>query len=115
MMAPNNPMVFKRFAYIWQYTIESASRTAFLNAYEPKGEWAQLFSRDPSYIETVLLQDEEDANRYVTIDYWESKSDRDAFRERYSVEFSRLDSRCEEFTAEETFLGDFLEVVEPSS
>ena len=115
MRASNNPIELKRFAYIWQYTIKPASRTAFLNAYEPNGEWAQLFSRDPSYIETVLLQDEEDANRYVTIDYWESKSARDAFRERYSVELSRLDTRCDDLTVEETLLGDFLEIVEASS
>ena len=107
-------MAYRRFAYIWQYTIEPTSRPAFLDAYEAKGEWARLFSHDPSYIETVLLQDEEDENRYVTIDYWKSKSDRDSFREKYSVEFDSLDTRCEEFTTEEEFLGDFLEIGEAS-
>ena len=108
-------MASERFAYIWQYTIEPSFRTAFLAAYKPSGEWAQLFSRDPSYIQTVLLQDDEDENRYVTIDYWKSKADRDSFRERYSVEFDSLDNRCETFTREEQFLGDFLEIVKSSS
>jgi heme-degrading monooxygenase HmoA len=108
-------MASERFAYIWRYTIEPTRRPAFLAAYNPKGEWAQLFSRDPSYIETVLLQDDEDKERYVTIDYWKSKADRDFFRERNSVEFDSLDSRCEAFTKEEQFFGDFLEVRKASS
>jgi heme-degrading monooxygenase HmoA len=108
-------MASKRFAYIWRYKIEPSRRPAFLAAYNPNGEWAQLFSRDPSYIETVLLQDDEDRDRYVTIDYWKSKADRDSFRERNSIEFESLDSRCEAFTKEEQFFGDFLEVGESSS
>lgn len=103
-------MASERFAYIWQYTIKQAHKQAFLAAYEPKGDWARLFSRDPAYIETVLLGDDQDENRYVTIDFWRSKADRDAFRARYSVEFDELDSRCEEFTEEEQFLGDLHEI-----
>ena len=108
-------MTSERFAYIWRYTIEPTCRSAFLAAYEPSGEWAQLFSRDPSYIQTVLLQDDGNENRYVTIDYWNSKAARDSFRERCSVEFDSLDSRCEAFTREEKFLGDHLEIGEFSS
>ena len=105
-------MTSERFAYIWRYTIEPSRRQAFLAAYKPSGEWAQLFSLDPTYIETVLLQDDEDENRYVTSDYWKSKANRDSFRERYSVEFNSLDSKCEAFTKKEQFFGDFLEIVE---
>lgn len=105
-------MASERFAYIWQYTIKPTSRPAFLDAYQPKGEWSQLFSRDPSYIKTVLLRDDEDENRYVTIDYWKSKDDRDSFREQYLAEFESLDEKCEAFTDAEQFLGDFLEIGE---
>jgi len=103
-------MQSERFAYIWQYTIEPARRSDFLAAYNPNGEWAQLFSRDPAYIETILLQDAEDESQYVTIDYWKSKADRDSFRGRYSAEFDSLDSRCEAFTKEEQFIGDYLSI-----
>ena len=105
-------MASERFAYVWRYTIDPTHRTAFLAAYNSGGEWAQLFSRDPSYIETVLLQDDGDENRYVTIDFWKSKADRDLFRKRYSVEFENLDSTCESFTRDEQFIGDFLEIGE---
>ena len=99
-----------RFAYIWQYLIDPVYRGEFLAAYDSQGEWARLFSRDPSYIETMLLQDPEEENRYVTIDFWKSKADRDMFQKKYTIEFDRLDSRCESFTTKEQFLGDYLGV-----
>ena len=105
-------MASERFAYVWRYTIDPAQRPAFLAAYQPDGEWTRLFSRDPSYLETSLLENVEDEDCYVTIDYWASKADRDAFRERYCDEFDSLDRKCEKFTLEEHFLGDYLEVVE---
>lgn len=104
-------MASARFAYIWRYTIDPTCRAAFLAAYNPKGDWAKLFSRDPCYIETLLVQDVEQEDQYVTIDFWTSKADRDLFRERYSVEFDNLDDRCEAFTKEERFLGDYVEIV----
>lgn len=105
-------MASRRFAYIWRYTIEPARRSDFLAAYKPTGKWTRLFSRDPSYIETVLLQDDEDENQYVTIDYWESRAGRDAFRQRFSDEFEKLDRTCEDFTRIERFIGDFVEVTD---
>ena len=103
-------MASERFVYVWRYTIELARRSDFLDAYNPRGEWAQLFSRDPSYIKTVLLRDADDQDRYVTIDYWKSREARDAFRERFPVEFQDLDSRCEAYTREEEFMGDYVEI-----
>lgn len=108
-------MASDRFAYIWEYTIEPGRREKFLAAYNPEGEWAQLFSRDSSYIQTKLIQDINDEDRYVTIDYWKSKADRDSFRERYSNDFDNLDNRCEAFTQQEVFLGDFVEINDPAA
>ena len=99
-----------RFAYVWQYTVRPDRLAEFLAAYSPGGDWTRLFSRDPAYLETVLFRDADDENRFVTIDYWTSRRDRDAFRQRHSVEFERLDSRCENYTEDEVFLGDFVEV-----
>lgn len=103
-------MASERFAYIWQYQVDPSYRSEFLAAYNPSGDWAQLFSRDPTYLGTKLLRDLADENRYSTIDFWESKDDRDLFRERYSAEFDDLDDRCERFTREERFVGDYIEI-----
>lgn len=102
-------MASERFAYIWQYQIEPSRRSEFLAAYGPGGDWVELFSRDPAYLETKLLRDVANENRYLTIDFWKSKADRDSFGARYSDEFDELDGRCEVFTQQEEFLGDYIE------
>lgn len=101
-------MSSEQFAYIWEYTVNPVRQADFLGAYRPHGDWAQLMSRHPGYLGTTLLGDVEKNTRFVTVDYWVSKSDRDAFREEYSVDFEQLDRKCEQFTTSETFLGDFL-------
>lgn len=108
-------MSANRFAYVWRYTIEPGRRSEFLAAYNPGGEWTRLFARDPAYIETLLLHDVEDQNRYVTVDFWKSRADRDSFRQRYVLEFDDLDRKCEAFTREEHFLGDYVEVGDASA
>lgn len=95
------------FAYIWQYTIDLSLESQFLAAYRPDGDWAKLFSRNANYIKTELLQDSNQKDQYVTVDYWTSKSDRDLFRVKYSEEFEELDERCETFTKKEVFIGDY--------
>ena len=97
----------ERFVYIWQYTIRPTFRKEFLAAYEPGGEWSRLFSRDPSYIETLLLMDDNNPDRYVTIDFGTSRAARDLFRQRFADDYDRLDVRCEAFTTDEQFLGDY--------
>ena len=99
-------MISTKFAYIWRYVVDSHKRE-FLDAYGAGGEWVKLFSRDPNYIETILLRDADDENRYITIDYWTSRSARDAFQDKYRDEFLELDKRCEVFTSNEEFRGDF--------
>ena len=100
-------METQKFAYIWQYRISDDYRADFLAAYKSSGNWAQLFQKDETYIETILLVDDSDPDRYVTIDYWTSKTARDDFRNRYRSEYDELDRRCEEFTMAESFVGDF--------
>jgi len=103
-------MASARFAYCWRYTINPSRRPEFLAAYGPGGEWTRLFSHDSSYLRTVLLQDVADENQYMTVDFWESRAARDSFRDRYRDAFEQLDSKCEAFTVEEHFLGDYLEI-----
>lgn len=95
------------FSYIWQYRIRSERRSEFLDAYRPGGEWTALFSRDASYVETKLLQDTGNPERYVTIDTWLTQAACSAFRDRYAREFEALDRKCEAFTLDEEALGDF--------
>ena len=100
-------MSTERFAYVWQYTVKPERLAEYLAAYRPDGAWAELFARDAGYLRTELFRDVDGADRYVTVDYWTSRAARDAFRERFAEEFSALDSACEDYTLEETFVGDY--------
>lgn len=95
------------FAYIWRYNVKSGRRAEFLAAYGKGGAWEQFFSQDPAYLETTLLEGLGDNDSFITVDYWESKQDRDLFLARRSAEYSELDDKCEELTVSEEFVGEF--------
>ncbi len=96
------------FAYVWRYTIAPQYEVDFLAAYRPDGDWAKLFLRDPEYIETKLFHDYDQNDRYMTVDYWTSKSARDAFQEKFAVDFKEIDERCENYTLDEVLIGDYV-------
>lgn len=101
-------MMATPFVYIWRYAVRAGMKEDFLKAYCQDGEWAQLFSTDPSYIRTDLLKSSDDADVYMTVDYWTSRDARDAFREKHRVAFDALDRKCEAYTKRETLIGDFI-------
>lgn len=95
------------FAYIWEYIIRGDKREDFLRYYEPEGVWADFFQKGEGHIRIELLKDAENPQRFITIDYWKSQADRDAFREKYAPEFEMIDKTCESFPRSERFWGDF--------
>ena len=95
------------FRYVWEYTVEPDNLPKFLTAYQPDGDWAQLFRRDDAYLGTELLKDRRMPYRFVTIDRWESYSAYAVFRERHKDDFETLDEHCETLTTSERHLGDF--------
>ena len=56
---------------------------------------------------TEFHRDVDVVNRYITIDYWMSKSMCEAFREQYADRFREIDEMCETFTEHERLLGEF--------
>lgn len=95
------------FCYLWEYVVRPEHLEAFRAGYGPEGEWVQLFRRDPNYVRTELLQDEDDPTHFVTIDIWMSREARDGFRVRHHAEWDAIDLRYEACTVRETHLGDF--------
>jgi heme-degrading monooxygenase HmoA len=79
----------------------------FERIYGPDGEWAALFRRSAGYVETLLLKDHAQANRYLTIDRWKSAEDYRRFRSRFGPEYDALDQRCERLTIQEQSLGAY--------
>jgi len=103
--------VKKGFVYIWEYLVKEEHQTEFENIYGPEGEWVQLFRKAEGYITTDLHQDISNTNRFITVDFWNTKKDRDSFRKKYSKEFELLDEHCELFTNQEKLIGDFDTIV----
>lgn len=95
------------YMYAWEYEVAPEHQAAFLEAYGPEGTWVQLFRGAPGYVRTELFRDRARANRFVTLDYWESESAWRAFRERFAAEFEALDARCARITQHEAELGRF--------
>jgi len=95
------------FVYVWEFRVREERLPEFLAAYGPQGEWERLFRRDSAWLGTELLCDADDATRYLTVDRWRSRADRDAFRREFAADFEELDRRCEELTALEVPIGEF--------
>ena len=83
-------------------------RKEFVEAYKSDGTWVKLFTRAKGYVKTHLLNEIENPNWYITIDYWESYEDQTKFREDFALEFRNLDEKCEKFTLEEIFIANTL-------
>lgn len=103
----NESKIEKIFVYVWEYIVKAERESEFKKIYGPGGDWVRLFNRDVGYLGTELHQDISNNQRYLTVDYWVSKKTRDNFREKFYVEFEKLDQQCESLTEREIFLGDF--------
>jgi heme-degrading monooxygenase HmoA len=95
------------YLVVWEFRPKLGEEAAFEQAYGPQGPWARLFSRAPGFVATELNRDVSDARRYLTIDFWRSKQDYDAFRASHAAEYQTIDQECEALTAEEKLVGTF--------
>jgi len=95
------------YSYVWEYQVHPDHSVEFESSYGSKGEWVNLFQRHPAYLRTELLKDQNDPLRFLTIDTWESREQYISFREEFRNEFDTIDKKCEAFTRNEQFLGDF--------
>lgn len=102
-MGPNRP----GYAYMWEFLVRPERAREFEDAYGPNGLWVHLFRRGHGYVRTELHRDRRRANRYVTIDYWESVEAWEAFRASESAAFEAVDLACRELTLEEREIGAF--------
>ena len=95
------------FLYLWAYRVTPETRVEFQDLYGPDGLWVDLFRRAPGYLDTQLLRDRHDSNRFVTIDHWESEEAFLSFRASFAEDFDQLDRLGERLTIEEERLGEF--------
>lgn len=97
------------FTTIWEYEIGPDRRGEFLETYGASGAWAGLFRRASGFLETVLLQDVERPERFLTLDRWESRAAYEAFRAAERSAYEALDRETAGLTRAERHLGTLLD------
>lgn len=95
------------YIIIWQYTVHSNYRDAFIEHYHSDGEWVKLFQQSPDYVETEFFQLENDTHAFITVDKWLTSTAYERFLKENAKAYQRIDNTCEEFTREEILIGKY--------
>jgi heme-degrading monooxygenase HmoA len=95
------------FIVIWKYVVSDEYRADFEKAYGSTGDWVKLFKRSDDYIDTELLQEQENPHRYVTIDRWKTSHACESFEQLWGNEYKEIDETCKCLTEQEIYLGPF--------
>jgi quinol monooxygenase YgiN len=95
---------------LWEFTVSPEHRSQFEITYKSDGIWAELFRRDPAYRETILIKDQEQAGRYLTVDVWEDRESYLNFKHQFADQYSKIDEECEKLTSGERLVGIFEQV-----
>jgi heme-degrading monooxygenase HmoA len=96
------------FTTVWEYEVAVERRDEFVEIYGPTGDWVALFRGAAGYRETILLQDVAHAERFVTLDRWDSRAAYEAFRAAHEAAYAALDERTQGLTRGERHLGGFV-------
>jgi hypothetical protein len=91
---------------IWEFTVPADRTEAFIEAHGPAGTWARFFQQERVAVNRTVSRPGA-SDRFVTIDFWLSIDDYQAFRIRFADQYAALDRACEALTAAEHPLGTF--------
>ncbi len=94
-------------ATVWRFCVRPEAIKAFEQAYGSRGDWARLFARAEGYAGTELLKLDGQPAQYLTIDRWRDLEHFDRARVLLATDYAELDRRCEAYTSEETWLGNY--------
>ena len=95
------------YLIVWEFIAKAGHEEKFAKAYGPTGNWVEFFRNGEGYVRTDFLHDTGVTRRYLTIDYWKSKSAYADFRSQHSRQYEKLDERCSALTESEALIGTF--------
>lgn len=95
------------FVIVWEFRVRAGREREFELAYGAEGEWVKLFRQDKAYLRTELIRDLKEAGRYLTLDFWRSEEEYEAFRQSRKDDYRKIDAQCEELTESEREVGKF--------
>ena len=92
---------------VWEFVVKEESRGQFELAYGPGGAWSNLFARCPGFRGTTLLRDTKDPRRYLTIDFWDTRAQREQELAERKAVYSNLEAAFAEWTESKAEVGIF--------
>lgn len=95
------------YLIVWDFRVPIEKQPRFEKVYGPEGTWVQLFRRGEGYLESELVQDLQQRGRYLTLDFWTSRSAYKLFREQNLAEYEDIDEQCEQLIDAEIKVGEF--------
>lgn len=95
------------YVIVWEFRVRLDRVGEFEEKYGPEGLWARFFRRSAGYLRTELVRDVAAANRFLTLDYWQTEEAFHEFKQQNLAEYERLDKEFEGLTEQETRLGAF--------
>jgi [ribosomal protein S18]-alanine N-acetyltransferase len=98
------------FIVAWAFAVRPEHQSEFERAYGPNGGWVRLFRTGDGYIRTELHRVPDNPGRYITLDFWHSREQYDAFREQAKSAYQEMDARCEGLTSNEELIGNFADL-----
>ena len=99
----------------WMARWQGEAVGRFERAYGPAGAWSQSFGRYPGFRGTTLLRDARRPRRYLTIDLWDTRGQREQMLTLGRAAYSELDTACGDWTESEADLGIFEVVAETTT
>lgn len=95
------------YLVVWEFRVQPGLERRFEEVYGSEGTWAKFFRRSERYLGTELLRDTNQPRRYVTLDFWTTRTAYENFRRRNLPEYEAIDKQCEQMTERELQLGSF--------
>ena len=98
------------YVIVWEFRPKQGREREFETAYGPEGIWAAFFKKGKGHLGTVLHRDVDNANRYMTIDYWTSQEAYESFQHEHQKEYQTIDRTMEALTEFEALIGTFYNI-----
>jgi hypothetical protein len=94
-------------AIVWQFDVRPGREVEFEEFCGADGEWSALNRHNRSYLGSSFLHDQNDAQRYLLIEYWSEMLVYEQHRAYRSDEIARIETRQQELVTLVTPLGIF--------
>jgi hypothetical protein len=90
-----------------EYIAREEARASFELAYGPGGAWGTVFSDAPGFRGITLMRDAKNPRRYLTVDLWDTETQRDLALAGRKAACSSLESSMTDWTESMVEVGIF--------